>query len=269
MTSHFDRVASQLNRDNVPAISPLMKPTTLYSNVFQTIPNEDYLENAMINFVKVDSLRSNVVIISDGSTRAISDRIKNRIPSASQVFSKKNKEGKEAYYVSSADLTSNFRSGKNYVFLETSNAGLVLNVVSSLNSMTSRDRELILVTTNKNDAYDYEHLSNFHLSNLKFHYPSVNKPFNTDRPNGFIKQYRKEYGVDPNKYAVRGFDLTLDVLLRLASNDDLYKASTNEVETAYLENKFRYKKKLSGGYYNESVYILRYTPDLIIEEAER
>ncbi len=269
MATQFDRVALHLKRDNIPAISPLMKPTNLYENVFQTIPSEIDVENAMINYVKADSLGSNVVIISDVISTKTSNHIKELIPSASQVFSKKNNEGRDAYYVNGGDLSAAFKSGKNYVFLETNNAGLVLNVVSSLNSMNSRDRQLILVTTNKTEAFDYEHLSNFHLGNLKFHYPSINKPYNSDIPNGFIKQYKKEYGVDPNKYAVRGFDLTLDVLLRLASDEDFYKASSNNVETQYLENKFRYAKKLSGGYYNESVYILQYTPELTIEEAKR
>ena len=268
MVTQFDRVASTLKKDNIPVISPLMKPTTLYSNVFQTIPNEIYLENAMINYVKADSLRSNVVVISDGASRKISDHIMELIPNASQVYSKKNNEGKDVYYINAADLSAVFKSGKNYVFLETNNAGLILNVVSTLNSMTNKDKELILVTTNKTEAFDYEHLSNFHLSNLNFHYPSVNKPYNFDTPNGFIKQYKKEYGVDPNKYAVRGFDLTLDILLRLASDEDFYKASSNDVETHYLENKFRYVKKLSGGYINESVYILHYTPELTIEEVK-
>lgn len=269
LTANFDRVAMQLKEDNIPVISPFMVPSNLYDNVFQTIPSEDFLKQAMINFVKIDSLRSNVVVISDNANRGISDRIKSEIPNASQVFSKKNSAGKDAFYVNASELASSFKSGKNYVFLETNSAALVLSVVSSMNSMNNRDRELILVTTNKSDAFDYEHLSNNHLSNLKFHYPSVNKPFNSDIPNGFIKRYRKEYGIDPNKYVVRGFDLTLDVLLRLASEDDLYKAASNDVETEYLENKFRYAKKLMGGYSNESVYILQYTPELTIQEAKR
>jgi hypothetical protein len=89
-----------------------------------------------------------------------------------------------------------------------------------------------------------------------------------NKPNGFIKRYTKAYGIEPNKYAIRGFDLTLDVLLRLASEDDLYKASGNDIETEYIENKFRYAKKLLGGYYNESVYIVKYTDDLTIVEAK-
>jgi len=126
-----------------------------------------------------------------------------------------------------------------------------------------------LVTTRRTDAFDYEHISNFHLSNLKFHYPSVNKPFDSDNPNDFVINYRKIYGVDPNKYATRGYDLTLDVLLRLASADDFYKSCANDIETEYVENKFRYAKQLTGGYYNESVYILKYTPNLTIEAVKR
>lgn len=269
MATNFDRVASRLKADSIPVISPLMKPTTLYDNVFQTIPSDEFLAQAMINYIKADSLRSNIVIISDWSTRTTSDHIMSQIPNAKLILSKKNKEGKDAYYVNAGDLTAAFKSGKNYVFLETVNAGLVLNVVSSLNSMNNKDRELILVTTNKTEAFEYQHLSNYHLSNLKFHFPFVNKPLNSENPNGFVKKYRKEYGIDPNRYAARGFDLTLDVLLRLASEEDMYKASSNEIETHYFENKFRYSKKLTGGYYNESVYILQYTPDLTIEEAKR
>jgi len=269
MSNHFDRVASKLKNDSIPAISLLMKPENLYENVFQTIPSDALLQQAMINFVKLDSMRSNVIIISDNSGKGSSDKLKVQFPNATHVLSKKNKEGKEAFYIATADVSTALKNGKNYVFLETSNAGLILNVVSSLNSMTRKDKEIILVTTNKNDGFDYEHLSNYHLSNLKFHYPSVNKPFDYANRNGFINKYKKEYGIQPNRYAIRGFDLTLDILLRLASEDDLYKAASNDVETAYLENKFRYNKKLFGGFYNESVYILKYTPELTIEEAKR
>lgn len=266
--ANFDRVALSLKNDNVPVISPLMKPSNLYENVFQTIPSEQDLEQTMIDYVKADSLQSNVIIIADESTRGLSARIKSQLPKSIQVFSKKNKEGKDAYYINSGDVSSALKSGKNYVFVETNNAGYVLSVLSALNSMNSRDKEVIMVTTNKTDAFDYEYLSNNQLGNLKFHYPSINKNYNSDIPKGFIKSYKTEYGITPNKYAVRGFDLTMDVVLRLASYDNLYKASDNAIETEYVENKFRYAKKLSGGYYNESVYILKYTPDLTIEAVK-
>jgi hypothetical protein len=54
--------------------------------------------------------------------------------------------------------------------------------------------------------------------------------------------------------------------MRLASQDNLYDASTDAVETEYIENKFRYNKSLFGGYINEAVYIVKYD-DLRIVKA--
>ncbi|MFC5048990.1 hypothetical protein [Aquimarina hainanensis] len=47
----------------------------------------------------------------------------------------------------------------------------------------------------------------------------------------------------PNKFAVRGFDIAYDILMRLGTADDLYHAATFEGTTEYVENKFNYAKK--------------------------
>lgn len=266
--NNFDRVARALENDMVPVISPITKPNQLLQNVFQTIPEPEMLENAIIKFIASDSLKRNVVIIADHSHRAISNRLKSEFASAKQVFSRKDKNGNDAFYIMAADLSGAFASGKNYVFLETANEALVSTVTSMLNGLANKNQDIILVSTNKTDAFEGANVSNFHLANLNFHYPSTYISSNSEQPDSFVKAYKKKYGIEPNKFAARGFDLTLDVLLRLASDDDLYKASTNAIETKYSENKFRYSKKLSGGYYNEAVYIVRYTPDLTIEEAK-
>ena len=268
MVNNLDRVARALEKDRIPVISPITKPTQLFENVFQTIPEPEILEKAMIQFVKDDLLRRNVVIIADNSHTLMSNRLKSEFGNARQIFSRKNKEGRDAYYIQAADLGGAFVAGKNYVFLETANEALVSNVTSMLNGLSNKTQEIILVTTSKTDAFEGLNVSNFHLANLKFHYPSTNKSLNSDQPDSFVKSYKKKYGVEPNKFAARGFDLTLDILLRLASDDDLYKASNNSVETQYTENKFRYSKKPNGGYYNEAVFILKYTSDLTIEEAK-
>ncbi|MBJ7882355.1 PBP1 and LysM peptidoglycan-binding domain-containing protein [Gelidibacter salicanalis] len=268
MPTNLDRVARAVQKDGVPVISPITKPDQLLENVFQTVADAEMLENAIIKFVGSDVLKRNVVIIADQSHRAISNRLKSEFGSARQVFSRKNKSGNDGYYIMAADLSGVFVNGKNYVFLETANEALVSTVTSMLNGLTNKNQEIIIVSTNKTDAFEGPNVSNFHLANLKFHYPSINKSFNIDQPDTFVKAYKKKYGIEPNKFAVRGFDLTLDVLLRLASDENLYKASTNGIETQYTENKFRYSKKLSGGYFNEAVYIVKYTSDLTIEEAK-
>lgn len=269
MPNNIDRVARTLERDNVPVVSPIMKPSTLYKNVFQTIPDPEKLEQAMIQYVKSDMGRANVVIISDNASRTVSNRLKSEFPSARQIFSRKNaKTGNDAYYIMAADLSGVFVSGKNYVFLETANEALISNVTSMLNGLTNKNHEIILTTTNKTDAFDGPNVSNYHLASLKFHYPNTYKPSNYSQSDSFVKRYKAKYGIEPNKFAARGFDLTMDILLKLATYDNLYEGSSNDLETKYTENKFRYGHSVNGGYYNEAVYIVMYTNDLTIEEAK-
>jgi len=284
LPKNLDRVASNLRSNNVPVISPFTVPEHLYSNVFQTIPSEDLLEQTIINYVKADTLQKNIVIIADEKHRAKSNRLKEAFPLAKQIFSKKNEDGKDLYYLVWDEIMDQFREGLNLVFLETKNSGFVSNVTSMLNGVNGRnlavddegkvnDKEpmifdMVLYTTNKSSAFDDEaNVSNTHLSNLMFHYPSPNKAFDTSIPNMFVEKYKSIYGVAPSKYATRGFDLTLDILLRLASADDLYDASNDDIETEYVENKFRYAKKFFGGYYNQAVYVVKYQ-DMTIVEAK-
>jgi hypothetical protein len=51
----------------------------------------------------------------------------------------------------------------------------------------------------------------------------------------------------------------------LSVEENLYKASTSDVETEYIENKFRYSKKLFGGYINEASYIIMYDDLKLVE----
>ncbi|WCO02477.1 LysM peptidoglycan-binding domain-containing protein [Psychroserpens ponticola] len=268
MPANLERVASKLKSDHIPVVSPLTMPKNLHSNVFQTIPTDELLEQAIINYIKKDSFPRHMVIISDSKHKAISDKLKGEFPSAKQIHSRKDKKGKEAYFIYQQDLENVFQTGTNIVFLETDNEGFASNVISMINGLNMDDQKIVLMTTNKNKAFEGKEISNYHLSNLEFHYPSVNKTISVGSRDNFVKKYMNTYNVSPNKYAVRGFDLTLDLLLRLASGDDLYEASTSDIETEYVENKFRYSKKMFGGYYNEAVYIVKYE-DLTIVEAKQ
>jgi len=283
LVPNFERVASELRKDRVPVISPFTMPTHLYENVFQTIPSEELLEQTIINFVKADTAQKNIIIIADENHRDKSNRLKSEFPTAKQIFSKKNKEGKDQYYVILDEIKGQFREGNNVVFLETKNSGFVSNVTSMLNGLNGRNLaepkgegiavkpliyDVVLYTTNKSSAFEDEtNVSNIHLSNLKFHYPSPNRSCDASTANSFVEKYKSIYGVTPSKYATRGFDLTFDLLLRLASGDDLYSVSQSDVETEYVENKFRYSKKMFGGFYNEAVYVVKYE-DMAIVEAK-
>ncbi|GAA4244773.1 MULTISPECIES: LysM peptidoglycan-binding domain-containing protein [Winogradskyella] len=265
----FNRVAMALKANHVPVIAAMNKPKEVYSNVFQTIPDDKLLRKAMVDFVKADSLKTKVVIISDQAHKVGSQALQNEFPNSKLILSRMDKKNKtkDAHYIYPADIQNVFSAGKTYVFLQTNNNSFISSVISLLNGLVVNKTEIVLVTTDKNKAFEGKDIDNISLSKLKFHYPSIHKDFDETKSNGFVKAYRKAYGVSPSKYAARGFDITLDLLMRLASAENLYIASKDTIETEYIENKFRYNKVLFGGYVNQAVYVVKFD-DLRIVEAK-
>lgn len=256
----FNRVAMALKSDHIPVIAAMNKPKEVYSNVFQTIPEDKLLRKEMIDFVKADSLKTKVVIISDRAHKTSSEALQKEFPNSKLILSRLNKKdkSKDAFFIYHTELQDVFTKGKTIVFLETDNNSMASSVISMINGFVANKIEIVLATTDKNRAFEGKDIDYNNLSNLKFHYPSVNKDYDLSESKSFIRKYRKEYGVSPSKYAVRGFDITLDLLMRLASAEDLYKGSAETLETEHIENKFRYNKALFGGYVNQAVYIVKY-----------
>ncbi len=265
MSGTFEKVSSQLQSRNIPLISPNLKDLKLSDHVFQTMPSEDLLKDEIVNYVKKDSSISQIIIIADQSRVKVSNDLKTHFPTASQIYSRKDKEQKDAFYIYDTDIISKLKPGKNMVFLETSNPGFVSNVTSKLNSLISKDRKIILATTEMGSAFEDDEVSNYHLSNLQLTFPTIAKTYNEDDNNSFANNYVKRFGVTPNKIAVRGFDLTMDVVLRLVNYDTLYESVNQAPLTEYVENKFAYKKKLFGGYFNNTVYLVKYEDLKIVE----
>ena len=272
----FNKVASELKRYNTPVISPIGTDLKLYDNVFQSRPSDDLLKNKVINFAKSDSLVGNIIVIADTKNITVANELKREFIGAKVVYSRKNKEGKDEFFVTKEDIEGALKPGKNMVFLETQNEGYASNVTSVLASLNNKvdpeseeePSEIVLVTTNINSAFEGEQINNTHLSSLQFHFATAAKEYSENDNNAFVKKYEKLYNITPNKRAVRGFDLTMDVVLRLVSSDDLYASVINAPLTEYVENKFAYKKKLFGGYYNDSVYLVKYD-DLTIVEVKQ
>ena len=147
------------------------------------------------------------------------------------------------------------------MFLETKNEGFASNVTSILASLIQKEDkeleekaiEIILVTTHINGAFQGDQVNNTHLSKLQFHFASISKEYSELDNNTFVKTYTKVNNITPNKRAVKGFDLTMDTVLRLVSENGIYTSVNSAPLTEYVENKFAYKKTLTGGYYNDTV----------------
>ncbi|PHN93122.1 peptidoglycan-binding protein LysM [Maribacter sp. 6B07] len=264
--------AVQASRYNVPVLAPVTAKSDLsLENVFYSYTDEEVLWKHMLDYVENNHTDETLLIIADEDNKKEKDAIIERFPSAKVVVVKE----EEKNIGINRDKLQTLLSDQvpNWVFVESDNYKLISSIVSILNSfnntafdpLVGKDKVSVrMFTTDMNSAFENDVISNTHLSNLKFTYPSVNKEVANS---SFVDRYRKRFGDDPNKYAVRGFDLTYDLLLKLAYKNNLLEASRFIGETEYNGNKFNYQRKGVAGYYNQSSYIMM-MDDLRIKTIE-
>ena len=256
LTANLEEASRLLDNAGVPVLSPLTSgELNGKNNLIQTRPSDLMMEQALITYL--DSLKQgkNILILTDKKHQFIKDKLAYTIPEARIITQK------EEDYLQQSDLTSKLDKNKeNWVVIEADDVALVTNSTSYLNAL-SKSYPIRLFTSNKTDTFEDE-VPNQYLTNLKFTYASISREYQKDPLSEFISTYKENYGVIPNKYAVRGYDITLDALLRLASSNDFYEALSIEGTSEYIENKFSYHKKMIGGFYNDAVYLMQYQENL-------
>ena len=251
---NLKEVASQANQYQIPIIAPLTSESDLsLPNVFFSVPSDKVLRTRMLDYVEAVKKDQNIIVISDSKTDSTRALIQRRFPLAKSIQILEN-EKNISLNIEQFNLLLSLEK-ENWVFVETDNFKLVASVTSILNSSNTTETPVRMFTTNKNKAFENDVVSGTHLSNLNFTYPSIYKETGND---SFVRAYRKRYGSDPDRYATRGFDLTFDLLLKLAYRPDLLAASDRIGITEYSGNKFDYAKDLASGYFNLASYIMMY-----------
>ncbi|KAA2216453.1 LysM peptidoglycan-binding domain-containing protein [Maribacter flavus] len=258
---------------NLPVIAPVpAKSDISLGNVFFSYTPEETLREHLLKFISDKREDENIIIIADAKNRIVKDSILSKFPSAKLVTVKEEEENIGINRDKLEQQLSN--ETENWVFVESDNFKLISSVVSILNSFHNSVLEMEdpkakkirvrMFTTDKNNAFDNDVISSTHLSNLRFTYPSVYREAPSD---AFERRYKAKYGVVPDRFAVRGFDVTFDLLLKLAYKNDLLGVSKFIGETQYSGSKFDYEKDISSGYFNKASYIMGYD-NMYIKELE-
>ncbi len=258
----LQEVAVKAAAYQVPVIAPVpVSAEVSLDNVFFSYTSDEILRERMLDFMQEKVTDQNIIVIADLKNKAVKDSILSRFPKARVV---KVKEEEKNIAIDYDHFTSLLSVDKeNWTFVESDNFKLISSVTSILNSAKTDSTMVRMFSTNKNKAFDNDVISGSHLSNLKFTYPSVYREAGSA---AFVRNYRVKYGSEPDRYAVRGFDLTFDMLLKLAYRPDLFEASAQVGTTEYVGNKFSYSKDLLSGYFNQATYIMMYD-DMRIREV--
>jgi hypothetical protein len=254
-------VASQAAQYNVPVVAPMTEGSNLsLGNVFFALPSRKVLQEHVLNFVTDLRTDQKIIVIADAKNKPTEAILLKKFPGAKTVVLKEDRT------VNINEITALLsEKTENWVFLETDQANVVYHVASLLNSLISKEKNIRLFTTDKNKAFDSELVSYAHMSNLRFTYASPSREVGND---GFTRAYRAKFGSEPDEYAVRGFDIAYDMLLKIAYKNNLIDASKLIGVTEYTGNKFNFTKNFTSGYFNNASYIMGFQNMEVVEIKE-
>ena len=249
---NFDFFSKNRRISDIPIISPLStKEIDGDKNVFQSVSPLKRLRKVMMNYIKneIDSTQ-NLVIITDSVNYKIAEEFKKLSTKSHFVESEKG-----GFVIPELIDSLLVDSLKNQVIFESQDLGLAANVTSLLNSQVGKERDVQLFSSLRTAIYDNVNISRKHLGNIKFTYLNDNFPRETSERQKFKDRFLNKYGDYPSKESYRAYDVTLDVILRLAYQNKIF--SDKIEETNYIENKFKYLPDDGGGYSNFGYYILQ------------
>ena len=257
-------VSTKMETLNIPVISPLPLSGSFNNlNLFATYTAPDILREDMMEFLKDSVSNQKLFVIGDRNNSRVVTDILNRFPQARRLFLKQEEENIYLNTNATRDLLS--KSVENWFIVETDDFKIASSLTSILNSLNTEETPVRMFTTFKGKAFENEVISAVHLSNLRFTFPSA---YGKAPESGFTRRYRDKFGGSPDRFAIRGFDLGMDILLRLAYKPNLFQVADQIGLTQYTGNSFDYFKKKDGGYYNIASYILKYD-QLRIQEIQK
>jgi len=259
--NNVEKTANLFAQNNVPVISPLSKDAgNPIANLYQSIVPTSVMKTAMFDFM--NAKQGNLVAVIDKKRETIK-----------KYILENQKAVKIAPLTPTGGLdVENFkkllvRDRMNYVILESANTGMVKYTINTMLWAMANGYQVQLVILESNDTLDTDEVSFENLTKLHLLYPSATRENNSPEAQLFMQSYRKKNKVNPSSYAIRGFDITFDTMMRL-SQDKTYQETAETMITEQVENKFEYHKNQEGGYANKGVYILYYDTDLTIKEAK-
>ena len=262
--SNFDYLSGNNSLKNIPKISPLStRPVEYRKNVFQSVTEESFFRNKMYEYLekKLDTTH-HIIIVADEKNRVIENELQSRFP-----WSIKLRPEKSDYIIPELVDSLLLDSIENKIILETQSFPLIASAISQFNSQNTENRSVQVYTTYRGNAYNNDNLSRKDLGGIKLTYPSGFKPFYKTFDEDYVKSYIDKFGKYPNIESLRGYDVTMDAILRTAFAKNLTK-SIELGETQYESNRFLYKENDNESYINKAYYILEHKGYDIFELKE-
>jgi len=263
---YSEEVQFLADKVNVPVVFPVFSPKQsefISNSIVKTAPNKQLFKEELFAYMEENFLDGNIIVVGDGKLASNFDAIKIReILKSNDSISSFHIIMPEDGYIKNEKFTEVLKPNmKNTVVIVTSDNIIVASAINSLISLPEETTATIFAFEKTNA---FNQIDNMKLAQLGFTYVSdAYVKENSFEAKVFNRKYKAKNGALPSFYATKGFDTTYDVLMRLASGNDL-EDTFKEGVSYRIESKFDYTNEKNKVPESKGLFILKYNTDLTV-----
>ncbi len=223
------------------------------ANLIQEVPTKEHMAREILEYIKSNYSDQKLIVIIDEEKSKDDFKTLIRELEALDINKAlaiiKPKEG----YIKSAIFKKNIDKKKENWFLLLGSDGVIAADVINNLGVLPEEINVTLFAFEKGRGFDK--IDNNFLARVNFHYPTFNfMDEESLQLKYFIKKYRKMYKAYPSKYAVEGFDITYDILMRLSNETIL----TQQGISQRLATRYNFIENTSNSILNKGIFIIKY-----------
>ncbi len=281
---YSDETIKLANSVKAPLVFPVFsnaQTSFTSSRIVKTSPDKHLYKEKLLSYVTKKYKNENIIIVGDSTTASITEinqiaNILKQHDSINEVHQIVPHFGYIAQERFLKMMKPDSTQVDNWVIIATNNDVIASDAINSLISFPDppepeegeEPEQKINYKVKLFGFNKYDYVAYNKLAQLEFVYVTdtyVDESSLAARV--FNKQYLQKNKALPSHYATRGFDVTYDVIMRLASGNDLYDTFKDGVSYR-VESKFDFKKRLFGISQNRGLFLLEFQPDLSLKRIE-
>jgi LysM repeat protein len=263
---YSEEVQFLADKVNTPIVFPVYskKQSELTaSKIVKTSPSKELFREKLLEYIEENFLDGNIIIVGDNTPDSNYNniRIKNILVARDSIDSLSVIIPEDGY-IKKEKFTEVLKPNtKNIVVMTTSNNIIVASAINSLISLPEETNATVF-TFDKTSAFNK--VDNEKLAQLGFTYVS-DEYIREDsfKAMTFNSKYLAKNGALPSFFATKGFDITYDILMRLAAGKGL-KSTFDEGYSYRVESKFDYTGKSMEANQNKGLFMVKYNSDLTL-----
>ncbi|MFQ3182112.1 MAG: LysM repeat protein [Polaribacter sp.] len=263
---YSEEVQFLADKVNTPIIFPVYskKQSKLTARkIIKTSPSKELFREKLLAYIEENFLDGNIIIVGDDTPDSNYNniRIKNILASRDSIDSLSIIIPEDGY-IKKEKFTEVLKPNmKNIVVMTTSDNIIVASAINSLISLPEETTATIF-TFDKTSAFNK--VDNEKLAQLGFTFVSDEYvKEDSFKAITFNRKYLTKNGALPSFYATKGFDITYDILMRLASGKDL-RSTFDDGHSYRVESKFDYIDKGMQATQNKGLFMVKYNSDLTL-----